>query len=151
MVTKADWDYLSSIFNKMDESPGHYIMMVLNKWDRGISDVLGEFSTTRTRLELLACMVKLMKDGHPVTQKDLADFLHRDKNTVSMVMRKLEKEGYVTRATSAKDMRSKSIALTDAGFRLVEKAAAKVLSFDENFFHNDGDKRALKRLLKKYL
>jgi DNA-binding MarR family transcriptional regulator len=151
MVKKVDWDSLSLIFNKMNESPGHYMMMVANKWDRGISGVLNGYDSTRTQIEFLVCIVKLMKGGQPVTQKDVVDFVHRDKNTVSGVMRTLEKNGYITRATSKDDLRAKVIVLTDKAFRLIEKAAGEVIQFDENFFPDAGDRKELKRLLKKYL
>jgi DNA-binding MarR family transcriptional regulator len=151
MVKKVDWESLSSIFDKMNESPGYYMMMVFNKWDRGISGVLDSYDSTRTQMELLVCMVKLMKGGQPVTQKDVVNFARRDKNTVSEVMRTLEKKGYITRATSAGDLRAKAVILTDKGFRLVEKAAGEVLLFDERFFPDDGDNKELKRLLKKHL
>jgi DNA-binding MarR family transcriptional regulator len=151
MVKKVDWESLSLIFNKMNESPGYHMMMVVNRWDKGISSVLDGYSTTRTQLELLACMAKLMKNGQPITQKDVVDFVHRDKNTVSAVMRTLEKKRFITRTTGKEDQRVKTIVLTDKGFQLIKKAAGEVLLFDEKFFPDESDRKELKRLLKKYL
>lgn len=151
MVKKDDWASLSSIFNQLNESPGYYMMMVVNKWDRGISSVLSGYDTTRTQLEIMACMAKLMKDGQTVTQKDVADFIHRDKNTVSAVMRTLEKKGYITRTANQGDLRAKIILLTDKGFQLIKKAADEVLLFDRDFFIDENDKKELTRLVKKYL
>ena len=150
MVEKVDWDSLSSIFNRMNQSPGYYMMQVVQKWDRGIGDILDGYDTTRPQLELMTCMAKLMKDGKPVTQKDLADFIRRDKNTVSEILRNLEKKGYVTRSAGEHDMRAKHIALTDKGFHLVEKAAGEVMQFDERFFPDDEETRELKKRLAKY-
>ena len=127
------------------------MMLVQNKWDRGISGVLGSYNTTRTQLELLTCIAKLVKDGKPVTQKDVVDFVRQDKTTVSEVMKTLEKKGYITRSTSEGDMRVKYITLTDKGFRLVKTAAFEVMQFDEQFFPDNSDSKELKRLLKKYL
>jgi len=150
-MAKKDRDSLSPIFDKMSESPGRLMMLVLNKWDKGISCALEGYDTTRTQIELLVCIAKLLKEKECVTQRDVVDFVHRDKNTVSEVMRTLEKKGYITRATSKGDMRAKAIVLTDEGVQLVEKAAHEVMLFDERFFPENSDNEELRKLLKKYL
>lgn len=126
------------------------MMRVVNKWDRGISEVLSQYDTTRPQIELLTCVAKLMKDGQPVTQKEVVDFVGRDKNTVSAVLKTLEKKGYVTRVTSTGDSRSKAVMITDKGFRLFVKAAGEVMLFDDRFFPDEGDSEELRRLLRKY-
>ncbi len=125
--------------------------MVAQKWERAVDHVLDGFDTTCTQVELLSCIVELMKEGNPVTQKDIAEFLDRDKNTVSEVMRLLEKKGYITRTVSESDLRAKYIRLTDKGYDLLEKSVREMVRMNERFFPEHDENDELKKLLMKYL
>jgi DNA-binding MarR family transcriptional regulator len=144
-------DTLSSDLSKLKESPGGYLLMVAQKWERAVDHVLDGFDTTCTQVELLSCIVELMKEGNPVTQKDIAEFLDRDKNTVSEVMRLLEKKGYITRTVSESDLRAKYIRLTDKGYDLLEKSVREMVRMNERFFPEHDENDELKKLLMKYL
>jgi DNA-binding MarR family transcriptional regulator len=144
-------DTLSSDLSKLKESPGGYLLMVSQKWERAVDHVLDGFDTTCTQVELLSCIVELMKEGTPVTQRDIAEFLDRDKNTVSEVMRSLEKRGYITRTVSESDLRAKYIRLTDKGYDLLEKSVREMVRMNEHFFPEQNENDELKKLLKKYL
>ena len=151
MVEKVDRDSIAVKFAKIDESPGNYLKLVLYKWEKALQGVLNGLDLTATQLELLGTVANLTLDGTPVTQIDVGVFARRDKNSVSRVMRTLEKKGYVTRLTKEGDMRSKYLLLTDKGYSLVDKAMDEVLVTDERFFADEGDARELKKMLKKYL
>jgi DNA-binding MarR family transcriptional regulator len=144
-------DTLASDLTKLKESPGDYLLMVSQKWERAVDRVLDGFDTTCTQVELLSCIVELMKDGKPVTQKDIAEFLDRDKNTVSEVMRLLEKKGCITRTVSETDLRAKYIRLTDKGYDLLEKSVHEMVRMNERFFPERDENDELKKLLIKYL
>lgn len=151
MVKKVDWESMSLKFGKLDESPGNYMKQVLYKWSKALEGIMDDLDTTATQIELLAALAYLMKDGKPVTQTDVAEYARKDKNTVSEVMRTLEKNGYVTRSASEDDLRAKYLVITNKGFSLVEKALGEVLVIDERFFPDENDCKELRRLLKKYL
>ena len=151
MVREVDWDSMALMFRKLDESPGNYMKQVLYKWGKSLEGILGDFDITATQLELLSALAALMKEGIPVTQKDVAEFSRKDKNTVSEVMRTLEMNGYVIRSASEDDLRAKYLVITDKGFHLVEKALGEVLLIDAQFFPDDDDSKELRRLLKKHL
>lgn len=151
MADKVKRDTMFSNLQKLEESPGGFLLLVAQKWEREVDRVLAGFDTTCTQVELLSCLVKLTKDGNPVTQKDIADLLGRDKNTVSEVMRSMEKKGYITRSVSENDLRAKYILLTDKGYDLVEKSVRELVRMDERFFPECNDNNELKILLKKYL
>jgi DNA-binding MarR family transcriptional regulator len=144
-------DTLASDLIKLKESPGGPLLMVAQKWERAVDRVLEGFDTTCTQVELLSCIVELMKDGNPVTQKDIAEFLDRDKNTVSEVMRLLEKKGYITRTVSETDLRAKYIRLTDKGYDLLGKSVHEMVKMNERFFPERDENDELKKLLIKYL
>ena len=52
------------------------------------------------------------------TMKSLASSINRDKSTLTVIVRKLEKRGYVTRVKNPQDYRSKLIELTHKGIEL---------------------------------
>ncbi len=125
--------------------------MVAQKWERAVDHVLGDFDTTCTQVEFLSCLEELTREGNPATQKDVAGFLDRDKNTVSEVMRSLEKRGYITRTVSDSDLRAKYIRLTDKGYDLLEKSVREMVRMNERFFPEHDENDELKKLLMKYL
>ena len=52
------------------------------------------------------------------TMKDIADKIHRTKATLTVLIDKLEENGFVTREKSSQDNRNTLIALTDKGKKL---------------------------------
>jgi DNA-binding MarR family transcriptional regulator len=144
-------DTFSRNLEKLKESPGGYLLMVSQKWERAVDHVLGDFDTTCTQVEFLSCLEELTREGNPATEKDVAGFLDRDKNTVSEVMRSLEKRGYITRTVSDSDLRAKYIRLTDKGYDLLEKSVREMVRMNERFFPEQDENDELKKLLMKYL
>ena len=61
--------------------------------------------------DILICLYKNGK----MTMKDIANCIHRTKPTVTVLVDKLEKLGYLKRETSNEDSRSTNIVLTQKG------------------------------------
>ena len=61
-------------------------------------------------------------EKRPVTVKELGDALRLDTGTVTPLLKKMEKEGLITRTRSERDNRVVEIDLTDRGWALREKA-----------------------------
>ncbi len=61
--------------------------------------------------DILVCLYKNGK----MTMKDIADCIHRTKPTVTVLVDKLEKLGYLKREASEKDSRYTNIVLTQKG------------------------------------
>ena len=61
--------------------------------------------------DILVCLYKNSK----MTMKDIANCIHRTKPTVTVLVDKLEKLGYLKRAASDKDSRSTYVILTQKG------------------------------------
>ena len=57
-----------------------------------------------------------------LTMKELADKINRDKSTATVLVRKLERDGFVKTAPAPGDARSKLVSLTRKGKALQEKA-----------------------------
>lgn len=151
MAKKVDRESLLAMFGKLNETPGCYMLQAVQKWDREIDGILDGLGTTRTQLVLLTALVEISNDETPVTQKQVADFVARDQNTVSAVMRTLEKKGHITRSSTEDDLRSKYIVLTDRGLSLVEQATKKILIMNQRLFPDVDDNKELIRLSLKYI
>jgi DNA-binding MarR family transcriptional regulator len=56
------------------------------------------------------------------THKELMDILSLNSSTITGILNRLEKRGYVARVSNVTDRRSKSITLTASGLKLLEAA-----------------------------
>ena len=76
--------------------------------------------------DILVCLYENGK----MTMKDIANCIHRTKPTVTVLVDKLEKLGYVKREASDKDSRSTNIVLTQQGedFKVIFEKISKELN-----------------------
>ena len=82
-----------------------------------------------TYTQYIAMMV--LWDREEVNVKELGEALFLDSGTLTPVLKKLEKKGYVTRSRSAEDERSTRIAITPEGQALRADAALVPLQMGE--------------------
>ena len=57
-----------------------------------------------------------------ISVKDMGELLYLDSGTLTPMLKKMEKAGWITRKRDEKDERSVIISLTDSGIKLKEKA-----------------------------
>ena len=99
--------------------------------------------------DILVCLYKNSK----MTMKDIANCIHRTKPTVTVLVDKLEKLGYLKREASDKDSRFTNIVLTQKGedFQTTFEKISKYLN--EMLYKNLSDKEIeiLEELLKKII
>lgn len=124
---------------------------VIKNYEKKILNMLVDFGLTFTQIELLVALAVLIEEGKTVSQRDVANLTHCDKNTVSAVLRTLEKKGYIERYMSLADKREKNLAITDEGLNLIEKVLNEAMIVDNQFFNVGSDRDELVRLLKKYM
>ena len=76
--------------------------------------------------DILVCLYKNGK----MTMKDIANSIHRTKPTVTVLVDKLEKLGYLKREASVEDNRSTNIVLTQKGedFKVIFEKISKELN-----------------------
>ena len=60
-------------------------------------------------------LIDLLWDEGPLTQKEIADRMQKDKNSITKLIDGLEKKGYVSRKTDNDDRRRNVVALTTFG------------------------------------
>lgn len=122
------------------ESSGFLLWQVTSRWQQVIKKALREFGLTHTQFVLLASMLWFSERKEPVYQIKLSSHTCIDPMTTSMVLRTLEKKGYVTRADDRNDTRAKNIALTSAGKSCAKKIVKKVEECDRAFFERLGSR-----------
>ena len=92
-----------SLVSKIHEKGNRFIIEELkNNGAKGLVPSHGD---------ILVCLYKNGK----MTMKDIADSIHRTKPTVTVIIDKLEKLGYLKRVASDEDSRSTNIVLTQKG------------------------------------
>ncbi|MBR1777319.1 MAG: MarR family transcriptional regulator [Alphaproteobacteria bacterium] len=86
-----------------------------------------------------------------MTEKELGGKLYLDSGTLTPVLKKLEKSGFVKRQRSEKDERSLSISLTNDGINLKEKALNVPQALDGCIHLSYDEMLTLRALLNKAL
>ena len=70
------------------------------------------------------CIIMVMRYMQgPTTVKDIANWLDRNSNTISVMLDRLEKDGLVRRSRSLKDRREVRIVITKKGKEIADQAA----------------------------
>lgn len=55
------------------------------------------------------------REGERITQKDLADLMSSDPNTIASLVKRMEESGLLVREVSKKDRRANDVKVTSAG------------------------------------
>ena len=84
-----------------------------------------------------------------MTEKRLGELVHLDSGTLTALLRRLEKQGYIERARRETDERMLSLSLTDKGDKLRHDAAAVPLAIPNCLGLSDDELKSLKALLDK--
>ena len=99
--------------------------------------------------DILVCLYKNSK----MTMKDIANCIHRTKPTVTVLVDKLEKLGYLKREASNEDNRSTNIVLTQKGedFQTTFEKISKNLNEMLNKNLSPEESELMEKLLRKVL
>lgn len=92
-----------SLISKIHEKGNRFIIEELK--NNGVEGLVPSHG------DILVCLYK----NNKMTMKDIANCIHRTKPTVTILVDKLEKLGYLKRAASDKDSRSTYVILTQKG------------------------------------
>ncbi|MDQ0890134.1 DNA-binding MarR family transcriptional regulator [Paenibacillus sp. V4I9] len=133
------------------DSQGFHLWQVTNLWQKNLRHALHDLDLTHVQFILLATTEWLNSQSPlgDVTQVQIAMHAHIDPMMASQVLRNLEKKGFLIRKEHPTDTRAKSISLTPAGERLINKAIDIVEQADRRFFSKLGeDQETLASLLR---
>ncbi len=119
---------------RAEDSSGFLLWQVTNLWQREIKKALEEYDLTHSQFVLLASTLWLSKKSESVTQIVLSSHTKIDPMTTSTVLRTLQAKGLLSRQEHATDTRAKTVALTEKGVEMTQKAVKTVEQFDKQFF-----------------
>ncbi|QIS15133.1 MULTISPECIES: MarR family winged helix-turn-helix transcriptional regulator [Nocardia] len=126
---------LRTRFAAADESPGLLLWQVTNRWQAAQRAALAPFDLTHVQFVLLASLTYFAaRREEPVMQRDLAEHAATDPMMTSQVLRTLEQKGLIERRDHPHDRRAKSLAPTESGAALVNRALVAVENCDQEFF-----------------
>lgn len=115
------------------ESTGLLMWQVTNRWQAAQRAALRPFDLTHVQFVLLASLTWLSTEG-VVTQKRLAEHAATDPMMTSQVVRTLASRDLVRREAHPDDGRAVSLAVTEKGAALANRAIVVVEACDEAFF-----------------
>ncbi len=117
-----------------EQSLGFVFWQLTNLWQRKLSQVLKPLNLTHVQFVLLAGIGWLQQTSEKTTQIALARHAKTDVMMTSKVLRALEQKQLIERQTDAYDTRAKTLKLTAAGAKLLQKALEMVEMADTAFF-----------------
>ncbi len=128
-----------SLISKIHEKGNRFIIEELK--NNGVEGLVPSHG------DILVCLYK----NNKMTMKDIANCIHRTKPTVTVLVDKLEKLGYLKRAASDKDSRSTYVILTQKGedFKVTFEQISNNLNKMLNKNLSENEVKLLEELLKK--
>ncbi|MFF2553636.1 MarR family winged helix-turn-helix transcriptional regulator [Nocardia sp. NPDC058058] len=94
---------------------GYLVWRLSTRWRATLDRALAPHGLTQAQYSVLAPLYGLTSDGTRPSQRRLADLTGLDAVYISKLVRALERQGLVTRATSAADPRAVELSLTAQG------------------------------------
>ncbi len=79
-------------------------------------------------------LLMVISDNPNCSQKELADKMEISTATIAVSLKKLEKGGYVARATDSNDTRYNQVVITEKGKKVVEESKKIFRDIDERMF-----------------
>lgn len=128
-----------SLISKIHEKGNRFIIEELK--NNGVDGLVPSHG------DILVCLYK----NNKMTMKDIANCIHRTKPTVTVLVDKLEKLGYLKRVASDKDSRSTYVILTQKGedFKATFDQISNNLNKMLNKNLSENEVKLLEELLKK--
>lgn len=108
------------------QNVGYLIWRLSMRWRAAMDNALAPHGLTQAQYSVLAPLYGMTRDGARPSQRELADITGLDAVYISKLIRALEREGFVTRATSAVDPRAVELSLTKRGEVTVQEAVKTV-------------------------
>ena len=126
--------------------PGLLIASVSMKWNRAATDALRPHGISPTQF-LFLHGVESLAGTEPVTQSDLARYLHADVMLTSKHVRELESMNLVSRLAHPTDTRARALELTKNGQAMLKRATKAIARVDNDMFGSIGGVEKLRKTL----
>ena len=122
-------------------------------FEQQINENMTSVNVTRSQMEVLVYTYIKNKNGIEVNQVDLEKDLNLKNPTVTGLISRLEKKGYMKREKSSKGPNYKSVLITDEGIRIIEEGKRITDNVEKEMFSvlDKDEKKELTRLLQKVI
>ena len=132
---------------------GNLIKHLNKMFEQQINENLISVNVTRSQMEVLVYTYIKNKNGIEVNQVDLEKDLNLKNPTVTGLISRLEKKGYMKREKSSKGPNYKSVLITDEGIRIIEEGKRITDNVEKEMFSvlDKDEKKELTRLLQKVI
>ena len=132
---------------------GNLIKHVNKMFEQQINENMISVNVTRSQMEVLVYTYIKNKNGIEVNQVDLEKDLNLKNPTVTGLISRLEKKGYMKREKSSKGPNYKSVLITDEGIRIIEEGKRITDNVEKEMFSvlDKDEKKELTRLLQKVI
>lgn len=101
--------------NRMQDTVCYKLTMAFNQILELSKDDFQEIGITRSNYATM----HFIFEAPGITQAELADVMHKDRNVITKTIDKLEEKQYVQRVRGQKDRRSFALYLTETGERII--------------------------------
>ena len=132
---------------------GNLIKHLHKMFEQQINENMTSVNVTRSQMEVLVYTYIKNKNGIEVNQVDLERDLNLKNPTVTGLISRLEKKGYMKREKSSKGPNYKSVLITDEGIRIIEEGKRITDNVEKEMFSvlDKDEKKELTRLLQKVI
>lgn len=132
---------------------GNLIKHLNKMFEQQINENMISVNVTRSQMEVLVYTYIKNKNGIEVNQVDLEKDLNLKNPTVTGLISRLEKKGYMKREKSSKGPNYKSVLITDEGIRIIEEGKRITDNIEKEMFSvlDKDEKKELTRLLQKVI
>ena len=132
---------------------GNLIKHLNKMFEQQINENMISINVTRSQMEFLVYTYIKNKNGIEVNQVDLEKDLNLKNPTVTGLISRLEKKGYMKREKSSKGPNYKSVLITDEGIRIIEEGKRITDNVEKEMFSvlDKDEKKELTRLLQKVI
>lgn len=108
---------------------------------------LEQFGLTCSQFEVLAAIYQISNTGQEMIQIDLSEKTQINPMSTSVILRNLQRRGFITRDRSQVNTRTVVVRITPSGEELYRKALDKVEKTVELIYQNVNEKLLLSQLL----
>ena len=132
---------------------GNLIKHLNKMFEQQINENMISVNVTRSQMEVLVYTYIKNKNGIEVNQVDLEKDLNLKNPTVTGLISRLEKKGYMKREKSSKGPNYKSVLIADEGIRIIEEGKRITDNVEKEMFSvlDKDEKKELTRLLQKVI
>lgn len=121
-------------FEKPGDSPGFLLWQVSTIWQRQIKKALDVYDISHSQFVIMALALWFSAHNYSATQVLIADWSKLDKMTISKALKKLEGMKLIDRIGHDKDLRAKTVILTNKGKELLKELVPIIEEVDHKFF-----------------